>query len=187
MNHPRARGLNSIHHHSLRTPKAKNYTKILFFLLTNTAITSTTMTTLNPYLHSHMELIHQTAVSSFQKEPYHWQVMIGSTVLHAVASNNWIHKFCVRPTGGGKTLLFTVLARCMKGVTLCITPLLSLGSDQVRKLLNNTTLHTSTTTFHLDKLNELDNNEQTNNITRKALDPSKIVIIYVSPQRLTNL
>jgi superfamily II DNA helicase RecQ len=140
------------------------------------------MNDFHAHLSPHMGLFHQISVSSFQKEPYHWQVLVGGTVLHSVASNRSIQQLCVRPTGGGKTLLFTVLARCIKGVTLCITPLLSLGSDQVRKLINTSTFDQSITAFHLDELDENQINEVSVSVSRQALHPSKTVILFVSPQ-----
>ena len=140
---------------------------------------------MNPFdthISPHMGLFHQTSVSSFNKQPYHWQVLVGGTVLQYVASNNSIHQLCVRPTGGGKTLLFTVLARCMKGVTICIPLLLSLGSDQVCKLIKNTNLDTSITAFHLDELDDNQIKEVSASLLRDALNPSKTVILFVSPQ-----
>ena len=40
----------------------------------------------------------------------------------------------VRPTGGGKSLVYQVAGYLMKGITLFISPLLALASDQLRKL-----------------------------------------------------
>ena len=59
---------------------------------------------------------------------------------------------CIRPTGGGKSLLYKVLALYVKGVTLCITPILALGADQMRKVLQMP--DRSVTAFHMDKLND---------------------------------
>ena len=49
-----------------------------------------------------------------------------------------IHCICVRPTGDGKSLLFTALSICLGNVTLVITPLLSLGTDQTIKHQHST-------------------------------------------------
>jgi len=137
----------------------------------------------NPHLEPYIGQFNQISVSSFRKNPYHWQAIVGSTILHAVQSNNSINQLCVRPTGGGKSLLFTVLARCFKGVTLCITPLLSLGSDQVRKLLANTRQSdTSITSFHLDEMSVDDILRLETGLM--TLCPTKTVVLFSSPQRL---
>ena len=61
----------------------------------------------------------------------------------------------VRPTGGGKTLVFTSIVACIKGITLCITPLLSLGADQVQKIMLKTfETDKSIVGFHLDELTD---------------------------------
>ena len=62
----------------------------------------------------------------------------------------------VRPTGLGKTLVFTSAAACIKGITICITPpLLSLGADQVQKIMLKTfETDKSIVGFHLDELTD---------------------------------
>ena len=119
----------------------------------------------------------------FRKTPYDWQTAVGTEILSAVEKKQRIHTLCVRPTGGGKTLLFTTTAASLKGITLCIMPLLSLGADQVKKLIANTTGNKSIITgFHLDDIpsNHLD--ELIN--LMKNYNPLKTVIIFASPQSL---
>ena len=67
-------------------------------------------------------------------------------------SNTPFCLLCVRPTGGGKSLLYQVLSLHFKGVTLCILPILALGADQMRKVLK--VPDRSLTAFHLDEMND---------------------------------
>ena len=98
-------------------------------------------------------LFHGTAQNLFTKTPYDWQVKVGSSILSHVENGVPIKTLCVRPTGGGKTLLFTTTAAALKGITLCIVPLLSLGADQAKKLIDSTqNAARFITGFHLDEL-----------------------------------
>ena len=55
-------------------------------------------------------------------------------MLHAkLCTDEDIYCLCVRPTGGGKYLLFTIFAVCLGNMTLAITQLLSLGTNQTIK------------------------------------------------------
>ena len=62
----------------------------------------------------------------FFKAPYQWQTELGASILYMKLD-------CVRPTSGGKSLLFTTLAVCLGNLTLAITPLLLIGADQTMK------------------------------------------------------
>ena len=73
----------------------------------------------------------------FHLNPYPWQERVGATILDAVSKKESIRYLCVHPTGGGKSLVFNVLACILKKVTLCICPLLSLGADQTKKMMLN--------------------------------------------------
>ena len=77
----------------------------------------------------------QTCINTFPKTPYTWQTNVGSFILGCHLLTSPLKLLLVRPTGGGKTLVFTSVAACIKGITLCITPLLSLGADQVQKVM----------------------------------------------------
>ena len=94
-----------------------------------------------------------------------------------------IHQLCIRPTGGGKSLLFTTLAACLGRITLCITPLLSLGADQTIKHQNNTkTRSTELNSLHLDEVPKGDIQLVLNLLLATA--PSSSIIVYASPQSL---
>ena len=72
-----------------------------------------------------------TCNTYFEHIPYPWKSAIGNGV------NNYclipiepINQLFFRPICGGKNLLSTTIASVLKGVTLCITPIISLGADQ---------------------------------------------------------
>ncbi|MBQ0066192.1 MAG: DNA helicase RecQ [Firmicutes bacterium] len=81
----------------------------------------------------------------------------------------------IMPTGGGKSICFQIPALCMSGITLVISPLISLMKDQVDAL--------NTMGIHAAYINSLLKEAQIN----KALQNAKqgaYKIIYVAPERL---
>lgn len=83
----------------------------------------------------------------------------------------------VMPTGGGKSLCYQIPALCMEGITLVISPLISLMKDQVDGLL--------TMGVRADFLTSQMNMEEQNNTLRKAV-AGQLDLLYVSPERLEN-
>ena len=74
----------------------------------------------------------------YEFPPRDWQVDVGSTFIGANEENREIRMLCVQGTGSGKSLLYQTLATYFKGVTLYISPLLALGTDQCNKLMTRT-------------------------------------------------
>jgi superfamily II DNA helicase RecQ len=74
----------------------------------------------------------------------------------------------------------------MKGVTICLIPLLSLGADQVNKAMMKTRNDPSKaiTAFHLDELEDTDLNELL--ILLSEVDAGCTTILYSSPQFLVD-
>ena len=73
----------------------------------------------------------------FKHIPYPCQSSIGNGVINSfLIPTDPIQKICIRPTGLGKTLIFTIISPAFKSVTLCITPIISLGADQSKNLNN---------------------------------------------------
>ena len=70
----------------------------------------------------------------FDLTPHYWQTGIINDFVQSHRSNNKSNMLIVRPTGGGKSLVYQVAGYLMKGITLFISPLLALASDQTRKL-----------------------------------------------------
>ena len=81
----------------------------------------------------------------------------------------------VLPTGGGKSLCFQAPALVLPGLTLVISPLLSLMKDQVDALLENgiPAARLDSTVSNADKI-EIYN----------RLRGCKLKLLYVSPERL---
>ena len=142
---------------------------------------STTMATpMDESPNEHHLTFIDIANTSFSTDPYKWQYELGGMALEAVASNNPFCLLCVRPTGGGKSLLYQVLALHFKKVTLVISPILALGSDQMRKILN--VPDRRLTALHLDEMSDV-------NLTRlkgylEKLHYDNAVILLSSPQFL---
>ena len=74
-----------------------------------------------------------TTQEHFNKTPRDWQLRVGGRIIGDICAKREIRQLCVQPTGSGKSLLFQTIATFLKGVTLCLSPLLSLAADQVNK------------------------------------------------------
>ena len=94
-------------------------------------------------------MVAMAMTSAFDNQPHSWQLKV-------------IYKLCrmcpfstlllVRPTGGGKSAVRNTFAVLTAGVSLTITPLLSLSADQVKKLKNASQAHGHVVSFHLDEI-----------------------------------
>ena len=122
------------------------------------------------------------------RTPYQqWQSGIGTIFLRAYDNSNVImmRMLLVRPTGGGKTLFFNTIVVCLKGTTLCISPLLSLGADQTRKVMESA--HDDrfiVAYFHLDEMSQESIKQLLSSL--KVLPSDKTVFIFTSPQAIVN-
>ena len=113
---------------------------------------------------------------SFNTNPYLWQYGMGGFAIETTAINAPFKFICIRPTSGGKSLLYQVLALHFKKVTLCITPILALGSDQMQKIAKVPDLNLIA--FHMDELND----DQVIKLKRhlEILHPDNTVILLAS-------
>ena len=124
---------------------------------------------------------------TFQLLPRQWQVEVGSELIESHFTNVPIKHLCVRPTGGGKSLVFNTVADVLLGVTICICPLLSLGTDQAKKLISKSHANqNAVTAFHLDELS----NSAIGKLKRFLENPAYLncptsIILFASPQAIT--
>lgn len=83
--------------------------------------------------------------------------------------------FVLMPTGGGKSICFQIPALVLDGVTIVVSPLISLMKDQVDGLKANG--------IGAEYLNSSLDNEEENSIIKRLLN-GEIKLLYVSAERL---
>lgn len=83
--------------------------------------------------------------------------------------------FCLMPTGGGKSICYQIPAIIMQGITIVISPLISLMKDQVDNLIE--------VGIKAAYINSTQNVDKIKNILLEA-SMGEYKIIYISPERL---
>ena len=78
--------------------------------------------------------IHRTCQSLMSLVPHEWQSSVIKVLIDAKRSSSITDMLLVRPTSGGKSLVYQVVSYMVKGITLFISPLLALAFDQTNKL-----------------------------------------------------
>ena len=91
---------------------------------------------------------------------------------HVVARNDAL---VLMPTGGGKSICYQIPALIFDGITVVISPLISLMKDQVDALNANG--------IGADALNS-NNDENKNDAIRRRAKSGSIKVLYISPERL---
>lgn len=81
----------------------------------------------------------------------------------------------IMTTGGGKSLCYQVPALCLEGITLVISPLISLMKDQVDQLITNG--------VEAAYLNSTQTAEEQQQVEEKALS-GKLKLLYISPEKV---
>ena len=96
----------------------------------------------------------------------------------------------VRPTGGGKSLVYQVVAFMNKGVTLFISPLLALASNQMQKIRKKVTSIPHIGSLHLDGMKPSTIKTIAGDISHmkhpETGDCYGCMILFVSPQLLVS-
>ncbi len=93
-------------------------------------------------------------------------------VAHILAGHDAL---VIMPTGGGKSLCFQIPALCLEGLTLVISPLVSLMRDQTTALQANGVAAAC--------LNSAQTQEEADDVLR-ALSGGRLKLLYISPERL---
>lgn len=96
-----------------------------------------------------------------------------SEVIDAVLSGQ--DCLVIMTTGGGKSLCYQVPALCLSGITLVISPLISLMKDQVDQLLANG--------VEAGYLNSAQTLEEQQQVEQKAL-AGQLKLLYLSPEKV---
>ena len=142
------------------------------------------MPTATPQINQYFDQFRQKCTAIFHKTPRQWQVEIGGSILRSNADNNEHNQLLIRKTGEGKSLVFLVTGACIGGVTLCISPLLSLATDQSRKVLKHAHSTCTVSSFHLDEMSPSNLDKLQTSLMR--LPPNVSAFIFASPQCIRN-
>ena len=138
----------------------------------------------SPTLNQYQTKSNDACISTLSKTPYACQTNIEGSMLEKIESiDNTIFKLCVLPTGCGKSILFATLADYLGCITLRITPLLHLGSNQTTKRQRKTALNIdNVNSAHLDKISTGDISKFISDYTTHT--DSMSIIMRSSPQAL---
>ncbi|KDN53055.1 ATP-dependent DNA helicase [Tilletiaria anomala UBC 951] len=113
----------------------------------------------------------------------HWPGFTGfrscqKGVCHAALDNRSL--FCIMATGGGKSLCYQLPALCTDGVTLVVSPLISLMQDQV--------MHLREAGIPAELMSSATLKEEINTIHRRIKNlgntSDRLKLLYVTPERI---
>ncbi|MDP5106238.1 MAG: DNA helicase RecQ [Polaribacter sp.] len=86
--------------------------------------------------------------------------------------------FVLMPTGGGKSICFQIPALIFNGITIVVSPLISLMKDQVQALKSNG--------IKADFFNSSISTEEENEVINKAMN-GELQLLYLSPEKLISV
>ena len=127
----------------------------------------------------------------FGKMPYQWQLEILSQLSFMKKIDTSIYPgavLLVRPTGGGKSSVRDVYSVMCAGVSLTITPLLSLGADQTQKIRQNASTNGGPVhAYHLDELRCPQAQQLlSDQLLSLSINTDTTVFLFSSPQAIVN-
>ncbi|MGL5085164.1 MAG: DEAD/DEAH box helicase, partial [Clostridium sp.] len=85
--------------------------------------------------------------------------------------------FAIMPTGGGKSVCYQIPASLFEGITLVISPLISLMKDQVDNINN--------IGINAEFINSTQSLEQIKDIFNRCFK-GEVKLLYIAPERLEN-
>ena len=142
------------------------------------------MSTLPFKINQFFNQFRQKSATVFNKTPHMWQVEVGGGILWSRSDNILHNQLLVRKTGEGKSLVYLVTGACIGGVTLCISPLLSLAMDQSRKVIQHSPNSNMVSSFHLDEMSPTHLNKLQTSLFHLPTNVS--TSIFTSPQCFRN-
>jgi ATP-dependent DNA helicase RecQ len=86
--------------------------------------------------------------------------------------------FVLMPTGGGKSICFQIPALVLDGITIVVSPLISLMKDQVQALKSNG--------IKADFFNSSISSQEENEVINKAIN-GDLQLLYLSPEKLISV
>jgi hypothetical protein len=89
--------------------------------------------------------------------------------------------YSIRKTGEGKSLVMMGTATILRGVTICLVPLLGLGSSQASK---STIEADRVEGYHLDEYRDTDFDALSQRMRTYSRNEAASIIVYISPQKL---
>ena len=88
-----------------------------------------------------------------------------------------IDSFCILPTGGGKSICYQIPALLFKGITIVISPLISLMKDQVDNLNSN-----GINARYINSTQRLELSDEIIELCKRG----EVKLLYIAPEKLEN-
>ena len=135
---------------------------------------------------SYYQTFERLARDTFGVIAYSWQARVASLIMEQCFLNKECRVLCIQGTGAGKSVLYQTLAVYFRSVTIYISPLLTLGADQVNKLMVRTErLDPNVIPIHLDGMKTDAQMKHFIGLV-KTVDNHASIIVFASPQTLTD-
>ena len=130
----------------------------------------------------------QAMHSVFGLVPHDWQEAAILHILALVRDDTCAPLLLVRPTGGGKSAVRDTVGVILAGVSLTISPLLSLAADQTHKVDTRASqAFGNVLSFHLDEIKDIREQEAVAaSISKMHFDTTQTVFLFASPQVFVN-